>query len=237
MRTKKKLEFQQKRAEYNRLIELISMTQCSYQEVIVDSEMDIRESHHSGSCLRCSYESSANSITINIHEWPLSAHPLKAKSTVFELRVPRSFGCWRDATMFLLFAVLKRSYLSQESPRSRYSLHNYEGLHSYFIGSGDNPRIGLLSEIKPHTSTHRRARPIINVAEDDVCLNNGLEFRYFDNGEDCFVMDLQSSSDVEKSCTYPLPPQSSSLKQFLFRPGWQPNGPSPNTVIATQQVG
>lgn len=78
-------------------------------------------------------------------------------------------------------------YAVEERPRAEHRPHTYRGLSSFFSNHGRNQRISLLSQNKPHERTHRRDRLILNVTENDVCLNNGLHFQYFDNVLGCFV--------------------------------------------------
>jgi hypothetical protein len=162
----------------------------------------------------------------------LSSDHLQAKSTVFELNLPRPFACWRNTTIFLL-VVLHVEYSVKETPRAKYRPQTYSGLSSFFTPIGGAQRINLLSQDKPHLGTHRRNRKIIDVAENDVCLDNGMHFRYFDDTACCFVSSFKTTNETAISCTYKLPRSSSSLQRFLFRPASESNGPPPNTVIAS----
>lgn len=95
-------------------------------------------------------------------------------------------------------------------------------------------RIGLLSEHKPHVVTHRRRKNIATAEEADVCLANGLKYRYYDSSTGSFVSAMESTDTLSKLCMYRLPSQSSSLQKFLHRPGSMPSGPPPNASIASQ---
>ncbi|KAL2845028.1 hypothetical protein BJY01DRAFT_247849 [Aspergillus pseudoustus] len=233
-RAQKKQELQQKQQKYRQLEALARQTECQYVEVIVDQEFGFTETRHSSSCTRCSYEAQAKSITIDCHEWPLSSDDLKAKSTVFELRVVEPFKSWRDTTLFLLLDVFKFKYTNIQRPRAECRPCGYRGLSAFITVVEGNQRIGLLSQDKPHTRTHRKNKAIVSVTEPDICLNNGLNFKYFDNTIGCFLADFETSLETTTLCTYRLPEQSSSLQQFLFRPPREPNGLSPNTAIASQ---
>ncbi|KAJ5168683.1 uncharacterized protein N7482_004277 [Penicillium canariense] len=233
-RAQKMSELQEKQKRYRHLKDLERKTECQYNEVIVDHQFGFRESRHSHSCARCSYKTQAESIKIGIHEWPLSANHLKAKSTVFELKLVEPFQSWRDTTLFFLLDVLGIEYTTQQRPRAEHRLFKYRGLSAFATPVGQKQRIGLLSQNKPHERTHRKEKPIVHVTESDICLNNGLDFQYFDNTVGCFLADVKTSLKTTTLCTYRLPKQSSSLQQFLFRPPKAPNGLSPNTVIASQ---
>ncbi|CAG8237073.1 unnamed protein product [Penicillium salamii] len=94
----------------------------------------------------------------------------------------------------------------------------------------------LRAKSTPHQKTYRRKRFIINVAEQDICLNNALSFQYFDNNTRCFVSSFERTEQTEISCTYHLPQRSSSLQHYLFRPVSQSHGLLPNSVIANQNA-
>ncbi|KAL4861979.1 hypothetical protein BDV12DRAFT_207643 [Aspergillus spectabilis] len=233
-RTQKQLELRQKHEKYRELYTLAEQLECTYYEVIPNPCFDLTESRHSPTCQRCAYTTEAESIKINIHEWPLPTNPLQAKSTVFELKVPRPIASWRDITTFFLLNVLRLTYFSKDQPRSRHQPQTYSGLSPFFTSINDSQRLGLLSEDKPHESTHRRSKSIINVTEKDICLENGLNLCYFDQETDCFVTRFKTTDEAASSCTYKVPQSSSALQKFLFRPAYSSNGPSPNTVIASQ---
>ena len=233
-RARKKIELREKQRRYRELMALYSNTPCQYAEVIVDKRLGLRDSVHRSDCPRERYQKQAESIDISIHEWPLPTNRSRAKATVFELQVPEPFGSWRDTTLLFLHQCLNMKYAVQERPRAEYRPHTYQGLSSFFSNHRRDQRISLLSQDKPHGRTHRRDRVILNVTENDVCLNNGLHFQYFDNVLGCFVSGFDWTHQTETSCTYRLPAHSSELQQYLFRPATNPHGPSPNTVIATQ---
>ncbi|KAJ6065904.1 hypothetical protein N7444_001557 [Penicillium canescens] len=235
-RIRKQAELREKQQNYRHLMDLLSQTVCRYDEVILDARAGFRESRHSNSCPCHQYRRTAESINISIHEWPLPNNPLQAKSTVFELKVPKSFASWRDTTLFFLYNCLGVEYAAKERPRAEYRPQTYPGLSSFFISHGGQPRIGLLSQSKPHQRTHRRNRLIVNVTENDIFLNNGLHFQYFDNAVQCFVGTFKRTLRAENSCVYMLPQQCSVLQQFIFRPAQEPHGPAPNSVIATQSL-
>lgn len=233
-RRAKQTELHQKHEKYRQLIDLADQVECTYDEVVVDRRFDFYESRHSPSCPKHKYLGQAGAISIDIHEWPLPRDDLQAKSTVFELKLPHPFGCWRDTTIFFLLVVLRLDYVSEKNPRANFRPQTYNGLLSFFTPVDDVQRIGLLSQDKPHGVTHRRQKKIIDVTEGDICLDNGMHFKYFDDSKGCFVSDLAITRETATSCTYKLPQTGSSLQQFLFRPPGNPDGPSPNTVISSQ---
>ncbi|TVY36417.1 hypothetical protein LSUB1_G007938, partial [Lachnellula subtilissima] len=231
----KQNEFTQKRERYKNLMELYHGSECDFSEGVINFATGARGPRHHGNCTRCGHKSQAASLNILIHEWPLPKNEIEARSTVFELKVPLSFGCWRDTTMFILLDVFKTEFVSEEKPRTKYPLQTYNGLSSYFTTFSSTQRIGLLSEDKPHEVTHRRDKSIAATSDiNDVCLDNGLHYKYYDASTEFFAGMFCITDKVPIFCTYRLPAESSSLQKFLLRPSSIPNGPSPNTVVASQ---
>lgn len=234
-REEKCVELSQKKSRYEELMRLYHQSDCESYETIVDSFNDFRETRHSGSCKKCSYKSSAESIGICVHEWPLPSDSDKAKSVVFELQAPVAFCQWRDTTVYLLTDILGCKYTECDRPRAKYTPQNYQGLQSFYKSTIlYSQRVGLLSQVKPHTGTHRKNKHIVNVKETEVCLENGLQFQYYDCVEGVFSCTFHTTDKVLGLCTYRLPERSSALQKFLMRPPSMPNGLSPNFVIASQ---
>ncbi|KAI1459754.1 hypothetical protein F4805DRAFT_420134 [Annulohypoxylon moriforme] len=234
-REEKRTEFRDKQRRY---LDLIRRSEQVEHETI---ELCNRRGRYyercAYDCTKCDLEKQADRLEIKIHEWPLPEDELQAKSTVFELRVPHYFGYWRDTTIFIFFDVLRQRYLVEEHPRSENVLK--KGLlENHFQGFDPSQRIILLSENKSHTRTHRRAKKISDQTEDDVCLENGLHYRYFDAYTKCFVTEHTNTLEIPDLCTYSIPKQSpgqtSPIQKFINRPASMPDGPSSNTVLASQ---
>ena len=233
LREAKRQEFRKQKDLYNDLMSKYEASTCQTRTNWSDWERRFY-TDHSPDCCKCGYLRRADALSINIHEWPLPHSSLEAESTVFELTVPATFGHWRDVTVFLRSNVLGCSYSSTETPRSSHSLNSYNGLSRFFVSFGHGQRIIALSENKPHEVTHRRNKPVGTVTEEDVCLRNGLFYRYFDQTTHSFVQRIDHGDLLEKQCTYKLPQESSALQQFLMRGPEKPSGPPPNLVIASQ---
>ncbi|KAF5023030.1 hypothetical protein F66182_4914 [Fusarium sp. NRRL 66182] len=216
------------KAEYNDLIQKHDKASCTY---VSRTELGLQTSEHDPNCNRCSLKAQANELSIGVYEWPLHCNHLKAKATVFELHVPGPFAAWRDLTFYLVNDVL--DYRSDGgSPRSVHPLESYTGLSGW--GSFNGSRVQLLSEAKPHIVTHRRQRVIAHTTVSDVCLNNGLSFKYFNRETRSFISGFNSSTTVADTCTFKLPACAQALKPFLVRTWDRPNGETPNQVIASQ---
>lgn len=232
-RASKRSELELKQENYRDLYALVNGMECTYVDTIVDRRFDIHESRHSPSCRRCRYEEQAQAISIEVHEWPLSDNPLEAKSTVFELMRPQPFAWWREATLCFL-SILHVEYRINNRPRADYRPQSYRGLSLFYTHIADTDTIHLLSQDKPHLGTHRKQKRIIHVTNEDVCLNNGMHFQYYDDSTRCFVAELDIGNEKTATlCTYQLPKRSSSLQKFLFRPASSSDGPAPNMVISS----
>ncbi|KAI1822778.1 hypothetical protein F4861DRAFT_371113 [Xylaria intraflava] len=219
------------KTRYNQLMALADQRECDYENVLVDSLNNFYELQHKRNCQKCRYESQARDLEIHIHEWPLPRSKTKAKTVVFELCIPRCIQSWRQATFYLLRDVIKMKYSRRSIPRVSYSLSSDRLLPS---GPKFPSEIGLLSENKPQEVTHRQAQRASTATESSVCVNNGLDYKYFDSSEGQFVEPFEATARVLEMCTYYLPTPSKGLQKYLLRPATSPNGPGPNDVLANQ---
>ncbi|KAI1411964.1 hypothetical protein F5Y13DRAFT_200276 [Hypoxylon sp. FL1857] len=237
-RNAKREEFRQMRNRYRNLMRRSEETEHQL-EITTDSTTGLYSERCTYNCAKCQLVQEANGMGIHIHEWPLPENEYAAKSTVFELRVPRSFGHWRDTTAFVLLNVLESRYQVEKVPRADYTLSR-SYLNSHFQKFDSRQRITLLSEDKPHTRTHRSIKDIITKTEDDVCLQTGLHFMYYDSEKGRFVVPFETTQSISTLCTYTVPGHPpgnrSPIQQFIHRPTAEPSGPSPNTVLATQSA-
>ncbi|KAI3322851.1 hypothetical protein HD806DRAFT_544884 [Xylariaceae sp. AK1471] len=221
------------KTNYSNLMALSNQLDCEYENILVDSTNNFYESRHKSNCAKCRYAANAADLRIDIHEWPLPRSITKAKSVVFELRIPPFFQSWRQATFYFLGDVIGMEYSVKSSGRCSHSLASDPHLPS---GPSYSSHIGLLSENKPQIDTHRRAQQVSTATESSVCVNNGLNYRYFDFKVDQFIEPFESTERVVEMCTYHLPSRSKGLQKYLFRPATSPNGPGSNVAIADQSA-
>ncbi|KDN67446.1 hypothetical protein CSUB01_06462 [Colletotrichum sublineola] len=231
-REAKKKELRELQREYNSLMKRSEARSCEYFNYI-NKWGDRCTGHNSKSCQRCSLSKRAKNLRIDIHEWPLPRDYTQIKSTVFELAVPEAFGNWREVSVYFLFTVLKARIKSPETPRAKFPLENYGALSRYFQKTVSRQCIGLLSQDKPHTHTHRRTISVATATESNVCLDNGLNYAYYMDHQQQFLTSFGSTHDIPEGCMYRLPLGSKAIQQYIFRPSSMPSGPSPNTVLAT----
>jgi hypothetical protein len=237
-REKKCQELSHLNAEYWRLMQVHDESECQYlvdwdlvDWDLVDWEEDIDQSRHDPGCQKCNYKRCAQSLKIRLHEWPLSPDGHRAKATVFELRVPLTYGAWRDITHFVLKTVLQCDYQSCKSVQKKRMLQSDPALQRYFTLGTE--RIGVQSETKSHLVTHR-ANIAVPTNEGSVCLNNGSTFKYFDVESGCYTSPFVITERLHELCTFKLPSRSRSLQRFISRTPSESNGSPPNEVIASQ---
>ncbi|RMZ73552.1 very large low complexity [Pyrenophora seminiperda CCB06] len=192
------------------------------------------EEEHKPGCSRCARKAQAENLSIDIYEWPVSAQEVAAKATIFELQLPEGFGDWRDATAFLMTTVFRHRTACWEKPCSQYTLEKHHDLSHIISPHYSKLRIIPLSQIKPHTVTHRKRKTgIPNLNFDDICLPNALQYAYFDKSLGGFTGVCSSANYVVQDCTYEMPSdRSKPLERFLHRPP-SLDGITPNEVIAS----
>ncbi|KAF2969305.1 hypothetical protein GQX73_g4245 [Xylaria multiplex] len=214
--------------KYDDLMTLSNRLECEDEYVLVDQVYELK---HKASCKKCKYANEAANLEIRIHEWPLPRDNMKAKSVVFELCIPSFFQSWRQATFYVLWDVVGMRYSKESTPSSQYTLADDPHLRR---NQSYSSRIGLLSGTKPQVATHRREQSVSTATDTSVCVNNGLNYRYFDSKVNQFVEPFRPTTKVLEMCTYHLPLKSRDLQNFLFRPATSPNGPGSNVAIADQ---
>ncbi|KAH6961733.1 hypothetical protein BKA56DRAFT_647758 [Ilyonectria sp. MPI-CAGE-AT-0026] len=223
-------ELQRLKEEYETLVQRFNDGTCDgYSQ----EEYGVTVWHHSYRCVRHGYLDRANSLQIQVHEWPLPENTLEAQATVFELAVPPVFSEWRDITLYLINDVLLSKPSSVYHPGPSYSLRAYQPLDKFFR-TGRSYRVHLVSEAKPNVVTHRRDKSIQYCTESDVCVNNGLRYQYYDEYQGCFLEELLPTEGLSNLCTFDLPKRAQDLKRFLVRTWLKPEGEAPNQVIASQ---
>jgi hypothetical protein len=132
------------------------------------------EWRHDKRCHKCALIREADELDIKVHEWPLPEHSLKAKTVVFELRLPLVFDVWRSTTYKILCDICTTRQDHSE-PAPSVVAEDYFGYQPYI---SDKPsRITLASTTKSFLDAHYR-KVSIPSTESGVCVNNGLQFRY-----------------------------------------------------------
>ncbi|KAK7696887.1 hypothetical protein SLS64_014115 [Diaporthe eres] len=229
-------EFEQVKVEYCRLDALYNGTDHKFITKVIDTWCDPPETEdvHSPRCQKCRYESQRNQLSISVHEWPLPSNSFQTKAVVFELGLPSWLENWRNARLVLLQDML-RGKRPKVQPSTTYLLSsNDPHLAQRHSRQSTRPRIDLLSQVKPVLMTHYKSKTIATLKESQICVPNGLSYKYYDAHSDEYPGSFIFNDDIPRACTYKLPCQA--LQRFLFRPASAPDGPEPNTVIASQDA-
>lgn len=227
-------ELQGLKVEYQRLMALHERHSCTYEEAFDDWGHTYHR--HSSSCQKCRYLRQAEALTIEVQEHPLPNAENSAKAVVFELRPPFIFSSWREGTHYVLQDVLACKYRYPQRPQHSQHLSRDPHIARWMIQPqcGSPTRFGLLSQNKAHVTTHRRSKKVSTSSEANVCVENGLDYAMFDKTQDCYVLRLEPTESIPQECTYTLPSATAEMRQYLYRPAKNPDGPPPNQVIASQ---
>lgn len=229
-REKKRTKFLQEKENYNACIK--RSHEIEHRNVTRINKQGYQITRHHRKCSRCALERKAAGMTIDIHEWPLPTAKFAAQNVVFELCVPVVFSSWRDATAFMISAVLQFSKSSPSGSQTEEKLSTY--LRTYFSAEPHSPRFVLASTTKSNGRTHRNNVSVRTAKEADVLLKNGLNFRYYDEVLSQWASSFLENGNLAGSCTFKLPAQCSSLQKFLNRTHELPNGEPANCIISRQ---
>lgn len=234
-RNNKREEFRQMEIEYDRI-------NSQYEATGHEDLYDMNGEHDAKRCTKCYLERCRKRLEITVHEWPLPENDAMAKTVVFELDVPGWYGSWRDARAFFLSNVLKgKREKTQLKEDDKYLLNKDPHLKLRYTAGKLGKRVGLISHTKPTVVTHFRPKKFrpskrldntINL--DDVCVVNGLNYRYFDNSNDTYIGPLKFDDTLAKCCTYHL--STPELQRCIFRPARRPDGEPPNVIIGSQDT-
>ncbi|KAF2653745.1 hypothetical protein K491DRAFT_780118 [Lophiostoma macrostomum CBS 122681] len=229
-RQRKRNELAEQKQRYHDLKAKSDKRSCDYEQVY-NSYYNSTTTQHAPRCMKCNLRSQADELRVHVHEWPLASNQAIAKATVFEARLPEAYGNWRDITMFVRKNVLDFSQKIM-SPRANYTIDRQDGL-SGFAALSSRQRVSLLSEVKPLTGSHYRVKEGVSfLIEEDVCVENALQYQYFDGWDETFLKTLRSSDKVSKRCTYQVPNRSAQLQDYLQGPTAS-SDITPNQVIAS----
>jgi hypothetical protein len=169
--------------------------------------------YHVDHCRKCFVEMRAKKLKIKVFEWPLSNDPYEAQATVFELDCPSPFAIWRSTTHAILYDI----FTSRKNPKSLanppISLNDYDALKRYRRSALPHAqRIALASTTKSFIRSHYRSQSI-PTTEQNVCVNNGLQFALIDSSENVWAAGCFADVNIADVCTFKIP--SSSPYHFL----------------------
>ncbi|CAJ2513843.1 Uu.00g019620.m01.CDS01 [Anthostomella pinea] len=231
-------ELSKSKAEYSRLNNLYLAAECEFTTKVVDQWCDPPEVEtiHNYSCRKCAYRSERDALDIRVHEWPLPDETSKAKTVVFELAVPAWHVCWREARFYILHGVLK-GFTVRYQPSTPYYLSSIDPYLSNKYSTTTSHRIKLLSETKPYIVTHYQAMKIPFSTESNVCVRNGLHYRYYDAGSESYLSSgFEFDKEMPLACTYRLTREAQVFEKFILRTESALDGQPPNAVLASQDA-
>ncbi|KAG9122623.1 hypothetical protein FRC07_000929, partial [Ceratobasidium sp. 392] len=157
-------------------------------------------------CQKCLLQNTAKKMRIDVHEWPLPAGELDAKTVVFELGCPRALNHWRSATYHII-RDLGRS--PKDDATIQCTLADYQDLAPW--SSQPKPsihRITIASSTKPFIRSHYK-KPKIPASQSTVCVKNGLQFKLYDLNYHAWASWPFSEMDFSYFGTFTLPEGSS----------------------------
>ncbi|KAB5592331.1 kinase-(PK-like) protein [Ceratobasidium theobromae] len=180
-------------------------------------------------CTRCRIERDRDSMTIELHEWPLPSDELEAEAAVFELRRPAVFTIWRDITYQILRDL--GSALPYNSVRSYKNLEAYDALNRWLeVPAGVSARIIMGSYTKSFIQAHYSSTRI-PTSEDSVCVNNGLRLQLYDDEKGDWATGTFSKANFSKYGTLTFP-QDSPYRHLRYSIGGTSH--TSNQVLADQ---
>jgi hypothetical protein len=234
-RAQKCQELKQLKTKFDNLMNQYNIKGCDTETYVYDHRYGYTTPRHPKWCFRCSLKKQADTLSIDIYEWPVSSNSCVAKATVFELKVPQAFSDWRDTSTYMTSEVLCHRYRDAEKPSCSYTLELHQDLSQMLSSWYRQRRVVPSSSVKPYTVTHRKNKKAIpHLTEEDVCLENALQYAYFDTSLGLFITDTpMCTEDVPRLCMYHVPRRSKALDCFMYHPPSAPDGTSANEVIVS----
>jgi hypothetical protein len=229
-RQQKGVELAQKKQQYRQLMAESNRLEDTYVEMI--DRWGDTYSYHASYCQKCSLKNQAESLSINIQEWPLPSNLAEAKAAVFELQIPHCFARWRDTTRYLMISGLESTKHIQPEEMPSYTLENQDCLRSR-QRLAPKQRLVTVSRIKPLNRSHYKSKgAIIHIENEDVCVPNAMHCTYYDTISGSFPNVLGPTDHVRQNCSYQLPVRSKNLERYLLA-GPSTGEVSPNSVISS----
>ncbi len=187
---------------------------------------DDPEDHDSETCGKCALERDAESLMIDVHEWPLPEDAISCASVLVELDCPLEFAAWRNVTWMLLQDFGRSGGSAGAYPVA--SLTNHSGLESY--AQDRHSRLTLASLVKPYRNA-QYPRIKLPLAVDDCYMKNMLQYKLFDPIKNAWISDQPDTLDLQTFCVTTLPQGPYADLQFAVDSTLH----SQNQVIAEQE--
>ncbi|KAG9566451.1 hypothetical protein KCU71_g4050, partial [Aureobasidium melanogenum] len=153
--------------------------------------------HARNRCRKCRKKDKASSMRIDGVEESLPQDEVQLKAAIFEMRIPKSFAAWRDATWLILNDT---SQTSHQTDQIYVTLANYDQLKQFVKYT---TRITLGSKVKPALSSHYKSTSLpTNIAS--ICHPNGLRYEVWDSTGKHWATS-NKIPDIISHCTLQLP--------------------------------
>ncbi|KAL2888634.1 hypothetical protein HOO65_030135 [Ceratocystis lukuohia] len=228
----KAIELEKAKEEYKHYYDLHKTLECEYVEIKI--RRGRKKTVHSRYCKSCEAIEAAQELEIEICERALPSNHNRQKAVVVELLLPDWLSSWRDSTYILHCELFNALLPNHATPYLK--LWNYQPLSSFAFTYLERT-ITIGSRTKPHKSSHRKGGSISNSTVQDVLVQNGLQWEYWQTSDafECCIPTQEMGYSIEKLNVFQfkMPPASKALDYFSFRVG-QSAGPDPNEVISKQ---
>ena len=186
------------------------------------------EWRHSRSCPKCREKQALLDMRITVFEWPLPENDILSRLVVFELRLPKAVGVWRDISY-----RLARNY-SCDTPSSRSIptpiLRDYPALKKYFSSNIPEQQITIASTAKSFLVSHYRERGF-PCEKSEVVKRHALGYRLYDVASDEWIPSIFPIIAIRENCTAELCGPYMSLAWTLHSMSH-----TSNKIIASQSM-
>ncbi|KAG9514191.1 hypothetical protein KCV07_g8292, partial [Aureobasidium melanogenum] len=153
--------------------------------------------HARNRCRKCQKKDKASSMRIDGMEESLPRDEVQLKAAIFELRIPKSFAAWRDATWLILNDT---SQTPHQTDQIYVTLSKYGQLKDFVKHT---TRITLGSKVKPALNSHYKSTSLpTDIAS--ICHPNGLRYEAWDSTGKHWAA-ASKTPDVKSHCTLQLP--------------------------------
>lgn len=197
-------EWEQATTRYEKLKDEAKPKTCE----IVTTE-DGQDGHDSVTCAKCVLNREADSMVIDVYEWPLPDDNYSAASAAVELDCPVEFVAWRNVTWMLLQDFGRSGGSTGAYPAV--VLSNYVGLMKY--AKERQSRLTLASTVKPFGKAHY-GQLKFPVTLDRCFVNNALHYKLFDPKRTSWISDQKDPQNLRAHCITVLPQGPYTNLQF-----------------------
>ncbi|KAJ0427087.1 hypothetical protein BJY00DRAFT_320561 [Aspergillus carlsbadensis] len=228
-RRDKQAELERTNRTYDDLTEKLKTTPCT-QIRKPDESHDIR------GCRHCFYMRSRRRLQIQVHEDFLPMRHddvIQQRSIMFELKVPRAFAAYREATWNIVNRLCPELFTSTQS-KAELLLSEYAQLKNYYNHQKD-ACFSLASRRKSFLKTHYGYRSL-PARTDNVLLPHGLTWSYYDSKRKRWSVELPEQLSFAHHFVLDIPKEL-PLSALYSTATFAPDGPGPSSYEVTSSIG